>query len=136
MTNVIIDSNLFFSGLRTTNNWVRDTLDRPDLAFFTPNFLIVEIFKYKEEIVRKSKASESEVYDLLDLMLQKITFVNIEAIDLGNLIHAHRLCADIDEKDTLFVALTLNLAGRYWTRDRRIKEGLERKGFDQFFDAE
>lgn len=69
MINVVIDTNLFFSGLRTPHNRVRDTLDRPDLRFFTPNFLIVEIFKYKEEIVRKSKAEEGEVYELLTLML-------------------------------------------------------------------
>lgn len=70
---------------------------------------------------------------MLTLMLQKITFVNEEAISLGNLIHAHKLCADVDEKDSLFVALTLDLSGKYWTRDLRIKEGLERKGFNDFF---
>lgn len=134
MINVVVDTNLFFSALRTPHNRVRDTLDRSDLRFFAPNFLVVEIFKYKEEIVRKSKAEESEVYELLTLLLQKITFVNEEAISLGNLIHAHKLCADIDEKDSLFVALTLDLTGKYWTRDRRIREGLERKGFNQFFD--
>ncbi|MBC7571389.1 MAG: hypothetical protein H7319_16910 [Spirosoma sp.] len=89
--------------------------------------------KYKEEIIRKSKAEEKEVYELLNLMLEKITFINQEAISLGNLIHAHRLCADIDEKDTLFVALTLDLSGTYWTRDRTLREGLERKGFTAFF---
>lgn len=104
------------------------------LRFFTTNFLVVEIFKYKEEIVYKSKAEESEVYELLTPMLQKITFVNEEAISLGNLIHAHKLCADVDEKDSLFVALTLDLTSKYWTRDRRIREGLERKGFNQFFE--
>ncbi|CCH02143.1 hypothetical protein FAES_4143 [Fibrella aestuarina BUZ 2] len=134
MTNVVIDSNLFFSGLRTPNNWVRDTLYRPDIRVFSPNFLIVEIFKYKEKIVARSKSDESEVYELLNLLLQRITFVNEEAISLGNLIHAHRLCADIDEKDMLFVALALDLSALYWTRDQKLKDGLQRKGFVQFFE--
>lgn len=133
MTNVVIDTNIFFSGLRTPHNWVRDTLARPDLRFYAPNFLVVEIFKYKEEIVRKSKADENEVYELLNIMLQKITFVNEEAISLGNLIHAYKLCADVDDKDSLFVALTLDLDGSYWTRDQALKKGLERKGFTHFF---
>lgn len=136
MTNVIIDTNLFFAALRTQQNRVRQILSREDLRFFAPNFLVVEIFKYKEEIVTKSKVSEDEVYELLTTLLNRISFVNDEAISLGNVIHAYRLCIDVDEKDTPFVALTLDLNGKYWTRDNRIKEGLQRKGFNQFFDEE
>ncbi len=44
------------------------------------------------------------------------------------------LCADIDEKDTLFVALTLELNGKLWTHDEILKTGLKRKGFNSFSD--
>lgn len=134
MTKVIIDSNLIFAALRTKHNYVRETLEREDLLFYAPNFLIVEIFKYKQLIVSKSKETEEDVYELLSLILQKIRFVNEEVISLGNIIHAYRLCNDIDEKDTPFVALTLELEGKFWTRDKPIKDGLKVKGFEDFFD--
>lgn len=134
MIKIIIDSNLIFAALRTKHNHIRETLERDDMVFFAPNFLIVEIFKYKQLIVSKSKETEEEVYELLAIILQKIRFVNEEVISLGNIIHAHRLCNDIDEKDTPFVALTLELEGKFWTRDKPIKEGLKAKGFNEFFE--
>lgn len=134
MTKVVIDSNLIFAAVRTKHNKVREVLDRDDLEFFAPNFLIVEIFKYKQLIVEKSKESEDDVYGLLSLILRKIRFFNEEAISLGNIIHAHRLCNDIDEKDTPFVALTLELEGYFWTRDKVVRDGLKQKGFNDFFE--
>ena len=134
MYKIIIDSNLIFSALRTKNNHIREKIDREDLQFYAPNFLIVEIFKYKNTIIEKSKESEDDVYELLSIILSKIKFVNEDAISLGNVIQAFRLCSDIDEKDTPFVALTLELDGKLWTRDKPLKEGLMRKGFDSFFE--
>jgi len=82
-------------------------LEREDCRFFTPNFLMVEIFKHKERILQKSKIGEDEVYEILYKTLHKINFVNEETISLGNFIEAYRLCVNIDENDTPFVALTL-----------------------------
>ena len=94
---------------------------------------MVEIFKHKERILKKSKASEDEVYEILYKTLHKITFINEETISLGNFIEAHKLCGDIDEKDTPFVALTLELEGELWTKDDVLKRGLIKKGFSSFF---
>ena len=46
---------------------------------------------------------------------------------------AHRLCKDIDGKDTPYVALTLYLGGKFWTEDLELKSGLMAKGFTEFF---
>ncbi|WP_413176102.1 PIN domain-containing protein [Anabaena azotica] len=40
----------------------------------------------------------------------------------------------MDESDTPHVALTLELEGLLWTGDKKLKEGLIRKGFDKFFE--
>lgn len=95
---------------------------------------MVEIFKHKERILQKSKANEDEVYEILYKMLHKITFINEETISLGNFIEAYKLCAKLDEKDTPFVALTLEIEGELWTKDDVLKRGLIKKGFDMFFD--
>ena len=94
---------------------------------------MVEIFKLKERILKRSKATEDEVYEILYKTLHKITFIKEETISLGNFLEAYQLCRNIDEKDTPFVALTLELEGELWTNDEVLKNGLIKKGFRSFF---
>lgn len=47
---------------------------------------------------------------------------------------AYRLCRDVDEKDTPYVALSIHLDGQLWTDDMVLKTGLKRKGFSSFFE--
>jgi predicted nucleic acid-binding protein len=133
MKNVVVDTNILFSSLMAKNLKLRQVLEREDIRFYAPNFLMVEIFKHKERILQKSKAAEDEVYEILYKTLHKINFINEETISLGNFIAAYKLCADIDEKDTPFVALTLELEAELWTKDDTLKRGLIKKGFNSFF---
>lgn len=41
---------------------------------------------------------------------------------------------DIDLKDMVYVALTLEIDGKLWTGDHQLRQGLLQKGFDQFID--
>ena len=133
MKAVVVDTNILFSALRAKSTKIRETLERPDLRFYAPNFLTVEIFKHKERILHKSKASEDEVYELLYKILSRITFISEETISTGNFLQAYKLCGDVDEKDTPFVALSLELEAEIWTRDEALKKGLEKKGFNSFY---
>ncbi len=134
MKTVILDTNILFSALRANNSKIRTILSREDYTFYTPNFLVVEIFKHKEKILQKSTATPDDVYEFLGKMMKKLNFVNEDFISLGNLVYAHKLCYEIDEADTLFVALALELNGELWTGDEKLKRHLEQKGFLQFFD--
>jgi predicted nucleic acid-binding protein len=132
---IVPDSNIIFRALRSPHSRTREILLREDCLFLTPNFLFAEIFKYKEKILLRSPATAVEVYEYLTLMLRRIHFVNEELVSLGNRIQAHRLCGDIDEKDTPFLALTLELEAKLWTSDEELKIGLTKKGFRDFFDG-
>lgn len=134
MSIVVVDTNIIFSALRSKNSKIRLILENTAYSFYTPNFLVEEIFKHKERIVEKSLSPESEIYEFLHKVLQNIHFANESSISLANAIHAYRLCSDIDEKDTPFVALTLELEGKLWTRDEVLKQGLINKKFTNFFD--
>jgi len=131
---IIIDTNIIFKALRSKYSNIRDILDNINFEFYCPNYLISEIFKHKERILKASKANEEDVYELLEKTLHRINFVNEEYISIGNLIYANKLCNNIDEKDTLFVALSLELDAEFWTKDDKLKNGLKKKGFDNFFD--
>ena len=43
------------------------------------------------------------------------------------------MCRDVDENDVAYVALTLELDGKLWTRDQELINGLLSKGFDRFY---
>ncbi len=43
------------------------------------------------------------------------------------------LVKDLDPKDMLFVALTIELDGLLWTGDLKLRTGLAAKGFEAFF---
>ncbi len=131
---VVPDSNVIFRALRSPNSATRTILMREDVEFLCPNFLFAEIFKYKEKILLRSQAPEAEVYEYLVLLLQKIRFVPEDWVSLGCRIEAFRLCSGIDEKDTPFIALALEMEATLWTMDEVLKSGLMKKGFHNFFD--
>jgi predicted nucleic acid-binding protein len=134
MKKVIIDSNIVFSALRKKESRTRSKILSSDNQFFAPNFLFGEIFKHKSRIMAYSKGDEVEIYEILLKILSRINFINEENISTGNFIEAYRLCKDVDEKDTPFVALSIELGYEIWTRDEELKSGLKVKGFARFFE--
>lgn len=54
-------------------------------------------------------------------------------MSIGSWTEAWWLCRDVDENDTAYVALTLELNGRLWTGDKELEIGLRKKGFLRFF---
>lgn len=42
---------------------------------------------------------------------------------------AVRLCNQVDEHDTMFVAATLFIEGFLWTGDKKLRKGLRENGF-------
>ena len=134
MKKVVIDSNIVFSVLRGKSSLTRDKILNSQDKYYAPNFLIGEIFKHKERILKKSKASEEETLEYLLKILSRINFISEDSISTGNFIAAYRLCKDIDEEDTPFIALSLELEYELWTRDNKLKSGLSNKGFDNFYE--
>lgn len=136
MRKIVIDHNILFAAIHTKNSYTRRKLLDSGCQFYTPNFLIVELFKHRPRIVEKAKASEEEVLSYLSQILQKIHLYNEELISTANFFNAFHLCKGVDENDTTYVALTLELDAELWTRDNVLKSGLRAKGFDRFCNEE
>jgi predicted nucleic acid-binding protein len=131
---VIVDANIAFKCLNSDRGDLRRRLgSATNPQFFSPRFLFVELFKHKERLARAAKLLESELLEALYLLVSRVEFVNEANIPIGTWLEAYRLCKDIDENDTAYVALTLHLNGRFWTEDTELKSGLRTKGFNQFF---
>jgi predicted nucleic acid-binding protein len=102
--------------------------------WYCPNFMSFEIFKHKEKLLKNSKATEEELYNCYEKILQKVHFINEGLIDVEHFLEAWHLCKDIDPKDTPFVALALELDCRVWSKDVELVNGLKGKGFDRFLE--
>lgn len=103
-------------------------------SFFSPRFLFVELFKHKERLEHASGLAEADLLAGLHTLLSQLEFVTEANIPLGTWLEAYLLCKGIDENDTPYIALKLQLDGRFWTEDITLKTGLRARGFDRFFE--
>ncbi len=119
---VVIDANRIFSELIAANHQLRRAFTSlPKTRFICPKNVFAEIFKHKERIADASGLSEPELLSLL------------HSIRLESWTEAWRLCRDVDENDTAYVALALDQDADLWTGDRVLESGLRRRGFTRFF---
>lgn len=66
------------------------------------------------------------------LFLRRINLYKEDLIASANRSLAYSLCHDIDPKDSLQVALALEINGLLWTGDKKLRTGLMCKGFTHF----
>ena len=131
---VVIDANRIFSELIAANHQLRRAFTLlPKTRFICPKYVFVEIFKHKERIADASGLSEPELLSLLHSIIERIEFIDEDSIRLGSWTEAWRLCRDVDENDTAYVALALDQDAELWTGDRVLEVGLRKKGFTRFF---
>jgi predicted nucleic acid-binding protein len=65
--------------------------------------------------------------------MRHIEFFDENSISTSALKAAWELVKDIDPKDMLFVALTIEIDGLLWTGDTKLRTGLMSKGFDSLY---
>nr|MBP8016677.1 nucleotide-binding protein, PIN domain-containing protein [Candidatus Gracilibacteria bacterium] len=73
---IVIDTNIFISSLFKNGKKFREIIWNPDNEIFAPNFLVVEIFKHKDKIVKYSGMVEEDLLNELYLLLKSINFIN------------------------------------------------------------
>jgi predicted nucleic acid-binding protein len=131
---IIVDTNILFSALLSGESVFANLLLTSTHRFFIIEQAIVELFKHKEKIMKFSKLSEDDVVRFFHVLLKRLSLYKEDLISRENRLTAYELCRDIDETDTPHVALALELKGLLWTGDKTLRDGLMKKGFDQFFE--
>lgn len=130
---VVVDTNKIFSSLIPKYSKTRDTLLESDIYFYSPNFVFVELFKHKEKLLKYCKLTEIEFYSYLNGIINNIHFIIPDYISIESRQIAYDLCYDIDLKDTPFVALAIDINAKLWSADKKLKKGLKKKGYNNFF---
>ena len=131
---VIVDTNILFSALLRDKSRFSELILDSEYNFFICEQVLVELFKRKEKILKASQLREEEIVRIYQILLKRINLYKEDLIAAEHLATAYELCRDIDETDTPHVALAIELGGLLWTGDKKLKEGLARKGFVQLFE--
>ena len=124
--NLVVDTNIVFSTLLNPHSAIGEILMniQDDFTFFAPELLKEELRRYAPKIVTYSKLDQKSLSDLKELVLSTITFVSEELISEQSWIE------DIDEDDTPFIALSIELNAKLWTGDKVLYNGLIKKEAD------
>lgn len=130
---IIADANIIISALISGSHKIRRILAKNDLRFAAPKFIVVELFKHAPRIQKATKFSGDEILEVLSSTINRIKFYEEDLISIGNWMEAFRLCRNVDEKDTPYIALAFELNADVWTNDNELKIGLAKKGFDRFY---
>jgi len=133
---IIVDTNILFSALLQQKSPFYELLITGKCKFYICELTVVELFRHKEKLIKSSKLSEDDIIKFFYFILKKINIFKEDLIQTSNWYKAFQYCKEIDEADTPFVALTLELDGLLFTGDKALKQSLLKKGFDSFFKPE
>lgn len=135
---IVVDTNVVFSAILNSQRWIGQILLHSDksVKFYSPRFLQVEIQNHFQKIKKITKLSDSEMYELIELLYSKIHFISEELISKESLLIADKLTADVDFDDMLFVALSIHLNCKLWTGDKVLVNALMKKGFKRFINTQ
>ncbi len=111
---LVIDTNIIISAL-IKNSVSRKLILDKRLEFCSPDFILVEIKKYKTEIVQRSCLNKKEIEILLSIILNKIEVKYKEEYE-KYLTKAEQLIKDI--KDVSFLAVALSENCSIWSDDK------------------
>lgn len=118
--NIVVDSNIFISALIKREGLAREIIIKSGHSFLFPEYEFQEIYKYKEEILRKSGYSEIEFIQAISSLLNHMKIIRYEEIcDYYN--KAFEIMNKIDHEDIIFIATALAFNAVIWSDDAHFK---------------
>jgi predicted nucleic acid-binding protein len=131
---IVVDSNIIFSALISGKEIYLDIFKINDI--YTPDIVFPELNKYESHLIKKTKLKQAEFRMFVQMLFEKIAVIPKFAISIENWQNAYKICKNIDEKDTPFIALSLELGVPLWTGDKALCGGSKKMGFDNFVTTE
>lgn len=130
---VVVDTNVLFSAILRPGGAFVETLLKSPPEFYICESVLIELFRRKDKLVQASRLTAEEVVLAYGQVLSTVNLYKEGLIAASYWDRAYELCADVDPSDTPHVALAFALDALLWTGDKRLRKGLESKGFDRFF---
>lgn len=90
-----------------------------------------EIEDHFEKLLELTKLSAEAIRESIQLVYEKINFIDDQLIPIKYYSKAAHLVRDIDFKDIVFVALNEYMDELFWTGDMKLYKGLIAKGYSK-----
>ncbi|MFO8050775.1 MAG: PIN domain-containing protein [Thermoplasmatota archaeon] len=114
---LVIDSNRVMAGL-IKNSSTRMIILNEEIDFVAPEYLLVEIEKYKEYPMKKSHQSEREFQVTISSLIDRIEFIPEDDL-VEHMDKAEEIMKEIDLKDSPFIAVALHSGAEgIWSEDK------------------
>lgn len=135
---IVVDTNVVFSAMLNTNSRIARIFLQPKtkLNFYSTERLLLEIEEHSDKLRDISGYTESELKRVFTLFIRRIRFINIRLIPKNIYVKTLSLTEDVDIDDTEFVALTEHIKGKFWSGDKELRKGLNKKGWNKFISTE
>jgi len=123
--NFVIDTNILISAL-IKDSVTRKIIIESGLNFYYPKISFYEIQKHKQLVLKKSRMSEKQFNDVLNILLDNVILVSehqfTDSLDMAN-----NLIGKIDINDVVFLACALSLNLEIWSDDKHFQKQNEVK---------
>lgn len=127
MNKFVLDVNVIFSAIISGKKFYEKIFS--DYKFYVPDFALLEIDEYKKVLLKKTKLDNKKLKEFSIILFSKLIIIPNFLISDQSIKSAFQLCKDIDEKDTMYVALSVELDVPLVTRDKKIVTKLKDKNF-------
>ena len=115
---LVIDANILFAAA-LKESLTKHVLVSDEFTFFAPDFILLELKKYENELLEKTRRSEKDFNNALGVFNERIIFIpQTHFIDFLKL--AKKISPD--KKDVAYLALALKLGVPLWSNDKQLKE--------------
>ena len=114
---LVVDANSFFAALIKSGETER-LFFVDQLHFYAPEFLMDEIEKYRQILLRKTHRSEMEFERFMRTLQKKIHFVPMEEIK-PLMPNARKISPD--PNDTTYFAVALKIGASIWSNDKPLR---------------
>lgn len=121
MMKLVIDTNIFISALIKKDGLTREIIINSGHTFLFPEYEFQEIYKYKEEILKKSGYSEIEFIEATSSLLNHMRIIGYEEICNYD-DEALEIMSKIDSDDKIFIATALAFDAYIWSDDEHFKK--------------
>ena len=128
---LVVDTNIVFSALINDKGKIGELLlNTPaNLKFISPEFLLEELNNHAEKILAITKYDEAEYEQIKSFVIKNIDFINPDKISKNNHYLAYQLLKDVDQDDTSFLVLSMEINASLWTGDKKLIKGLQHKNY-------
>lgn len=132
---VVVDTNIVFSSILNSNGLIGELLfnSEDQFEFFSSEFIIDELTKYKAKLQALTKMSEDKIDVSIHQVLKNVELISLEALSETHWSRAYELVVDVDENDTPFLATAIGIKASIWTGDKKLINGLRAKGFQYIY---